>query len=427
MTQSFLNHRPVHSPDVPLNGWYQTNVSIPLPRAGKRFCNEDHAPILTIDGLWYRKPLEVIKEAFLDPLSAEYHLKAHKVFWNRPGDHSTQCVYGEVYTSDRMLEMEGEMRRNPPLDNVETVVVPVKLYSDSTVLSTIGNITVWPIYLALGNLSKYIGLRPSSFSDNHIAYIPSLPQSIKREYRRLLGKSPTPQVLSHLKHELMQAIWFMILNDEELIEAFKTGIIVPFFDGVQRRIMIRWFTYSADYVEKVLLICMCFLSEYLCPRCFVKKYQVIQLGRMRDMQRRINRQRVDDAARRDHVERARVLIFKRGRAVTSDAVKNLLGEGSWTPTRNSFSMLFAEHGFDYLKMFPNDLLHEIEIGTWKAIFLHLLRLLDTMKSDLLDELDERYIQIPPFGRETIRRINRNVSELKRTTAREFEDYLQVRS
>ncbi|THU97053.1 hypothetical protein K435DRAFT_796835 [Dendrothele bispora CBS 962.96] len=128
---------------------------------GKRFCNEDHTPILTIDGLWYRKPLEVIKEGS----------------W-------TRYQRSIISRLTRMLEMEGEMRRNPPLDNVETVVVPVKLYSDSTVLSTIG----------LGNLSKYIGLRPSSFSDNHIAYIPSLPQSIKREYRRLLGKSPTSPV-----------------------------------------------------------------------------------------------------------------------------------------------------------------------------------------------------------------------------------------
>ncbi|THU91114.1 hypothetical protein K435DRAFT_674752, partial [Dendrothele bispora CBS 962.96] len=36
-----------------------------------------------------------------------------------------------------------------------------------------------------------------------------------------------------------------------------------------------------------------------------------------------------------------------------------------------------------------------------------------------------YRQVPPFGRETIRRVNGNVSDFKRKTAREFEDYLQV--
>ena len=37
----------------------------------------------------------------------------------------------------------------------------------------------------------------------------------------------------------------------------------------------------------------------------------------------------------------------------------------------------------------------------------------------------RYRQVPSFGRDTIRRFSRNVSELKRMAARDFEDLLQV--
>ena len=36
-----------------------------------------------------------------------------------------------------------------------------------------------------------------------------------------------------------------------------------------------------------------------------------------------------------------------------------------------------------------------------------------------------YRQIPTFGRDTIRRFRRNVSELKQMAARDFEDLLQV--
>ncbi|THV06114.1 hypothetical protein K435DRAFT_849214 [Dendrothele bispora CBS 962.96] len=76
-------------------------------------------------------------------------------------------------------------------------------------------------------------------------------------------------------------------------------------------------------------------------------------------------------------------------------------------------------------MFTVDLLHEIEIGTWKSILIHLLRLLFASNREMVEELNSRYRQVPPFGRETIRRVNGNVSDFKRKTAREFEDYLQV--
>lgn len=36
-----------------------------------------------------------------------------------------------------------------------------------------------------------------------------------------------------------------------------------------------------------------------------------------------------------------------------------------------------------------DLMHEFELGVWKALFLHLLRILDAYDSRLLDELDRR--------------------------------------
>lgn len=34
-----------------------------------------------------------------------------------------------------------------------------------------------------------------------------------------------------------------------------------------------------------------------------------------------------------------------------------------------------------------DLLHEFELGVWKAVFMHLLRIVDSLKGDILSELD----------------------------------------
>jgi hypothetical protein len=72
-----------------------------------------------------------------------------------------------------------------------------------------------------------------------------------------------------------------------------------------------------------------------------------------------------------------------------------------------------------------DILHEFELGVWKALFIHLLRLLEAKNPALLHELDQRYREIGTFGRDTIRKFRCNVSELKKMAARDFEDLLQV--
>lgn len=37
-----------------------------------------------------------------------------------------------------------------------------------------------------------------------------------------------------------------------------------------------------------------------------------------------------------------------------------------------------------------DLMHEFELGVWKALFIHLLRILAVVNPNLLHELDHRY-------------------------------------
>lgn len=91
-----------------------------------------------------------------------------------------------------------------------------------------------------------------------------------------------------------------------------------------------------------------------------------------------------------------------------------------------------------------DLMHEVEIGVWKAVFIQLLRLLEAVQKGTMNELDARWVdcfihvargdpsrvyfryrRTPTFGRDTIRRFINNVSEMKQLAARDFEDLLQV--
>jgi hypothetical protein len=88
-------------------------------------------------------------------------------------------------------------------------------------------------------------------------------------------------------------------------------------------------------------------------------------------------------------------------------------------------------------------MHETELGVWKTLLIHLLRILEITDENTLHELDRRYFiphghllfshcpsrfrLVPTFGRDTIRRFTSNTSELKKMAARDYEDILQVRT
>jgi hypothetical protein len=93
-----------------------------------------------------------------------------------------------------------------------------------------------------------------------------------------------------------------------------------------------------------------------------------------------------------------------------------------------------------------DILHEFELGVWKALFTHLIRILHAAapRGGLVAELDRRYVNctlsyrelinildttrfraMPTFGSSTIRCFATNASEMKKLAARDFEDLLQV--
>jgi hypothetical protein len=58
--------------------------------------------------------------------------------------------------------------------------------------------------------------------------------------------------------------------------------------------------------------------------------------------------------------------------------------------QNTFSNRLSPLGFDLFPMLVVDLMHEFELGVWKALFIHLLRILSAKNPALLHELDQRY-------------------------------------
>lgn len=59
--------------------------------------------------------------------------------------------------------------------------------------------------------------------------------------------------------------------------------------------------------------------------------------------------------------------------------------------QNAFSVKLAEtFGFNFFTILTVDLLHEFELGVWKAVFTHLVRLLYALGQTVVDRFNERY-------------------------------------
>ena len=77
-----------------------------------------------------------------------------------------------------------------------------------------------------------------------------LPDAFFDWYETLAGgRKLSDELLTHLRSQLMHAVWTLLL-DEEFMDAYTNGIVIDCPDGKQRRIFPRLFTYSADYPEK---------------------------------------------------------------------------------------------------------------------------------------------------------------------------------
>lgn len=161
---------------VDSGGWITTTVHLPVPTKGVKLLESD-APQFPVHGLRYRKITDVIKTVFTDAPVGTIHLTPFQLF-QRTVDGTDQRIYSELYTSDRFLRVHNKIRSDfKNRTKLETVVAAMMLWSDSTHLANFGTAALWPVYLFFGNVSKYVRAQPSSFSSNHIAYLPNVSKS----------------------------------------------------------------------------------------------------------------------------------------------------------------------------------------------------------------------------------------------------------
>ncbi|RPD63598.1 hypothetical protein L227DRAFT_584613 [Lentinus tigrinus ALCF2SS1-6] len=319
------------------DGWRNASVFIRLPKEGHQYASETDAPLFKIKNIFIRPFSEIQKKAATD---------------REPGD----------------------------AEDIEYVVAPVQIYSDSTHLANFGTASLWPIYLFFGSLSKYIRSRPNAFATHHLAYIVSLPATIQRVYQETYGVPASEAVLRFCKRELMNQIWHLLL-DADFVQAYVHGILIE------------------------------------CDK-------VVDMGMVRDMSAQGKNLRMDSHQVQYDIRAARQQIFERGAAPEGAAVEGILKSKSLTPVWSAFSEKLGPYGHDVYQMLMPDVMHEFELGVWKAVFMHLVRILIAAGGDRVQRLDMRFSRMPTFGRDTIRRFGSNISAMKKLAARDFENILQ---
>ncbi|KIK32237.1 hypothetical protein CY34DRAFT_47013, partial [Suillus luteus UH-Slu-Lm8-n1] len=411
---------PVVFPD----DWLETDITLEIPtRAGG-----DQSKSFSIPGFHFRPLIAVIRSAFADVQASAFHLLPFKRLWKDPLDDHEERVFDELYTSDSWLDAQDDLQRHPrePGCSLERVIAGIMLFSDATHLANFGTAKAWPLYLYFGNLTKYARSAPTSGACHLVGFFPSLPDSIKDVLSSLprITKSGMAALQTHCRRDLFQSCWKHLL-DAEFLHAYRHGIVLRCPDGILRRVFPRIFTYSADYPEKALIATIKDMGSCPCPRCFTPKASFDLLGMFRDMGDRLANFRTYCVA---NIEKAREFIYWQGNTVDGSKVQTTLGAGSWVPTVNTFVEKLGPFGFDAFRMLVVDFMHECELGTWKSLFTHLIRILYALPGGdyLVACLDSRFRQVPSYGNGVIRKFANNTSEMKKLAARDFEDILQVR-
>ncbi|TFK17859.1 hypothetical protein FA15DRAFT_732967 [Coprinopsis marcescibilis] len=334
-----------------------------------------------VSTLHYHSIVEVVKEKLRNQQDSRFfHYAPHESLWQSSDQSPKTRIYSKLYNSNAFIRAHKEVHdpaKNPQC-SLPRVIVGLMFWLDQTHLTSFGGSKVWPLYMCFANESKYRPCKPNSDLCHQVAHFETLPDHIKDFITKRTEGKVQDKHLSFLNREVFHEQWSILL-DEELKDAIENGIVLMCHDGVLRCFYIRIFTYSADYPEKILLAGIK-QGNCPCPQCLVSKENLHKLGMPEDTKTRETQLRTYDSAVVLVVEAARTAIFERGAAVQGTTVDAFLKDTHGVvANQNTFGVKLASIGFDICSVLVVDLLHEFEIGVWKSLFIHLMRLLNAIQ------------------------------------------------
>ncbi|KAJ3521207.1 hypothetical protein NMY22_g12407 [Coprinellus aureogranulatus] len=451
-------------------GWKSTRVTIDVPfhnRMRGRRGFEQHY----VGQFRHRNLVSVIKEKILNVENSRYfHYYPYRTTWQATEASPEVDVYGELYTSRAFREAHEDLQRCCLTDknkDLERVVVALMFWSDSTHLTSFGTASLWPCYLFFGNESKYRRCQPSEQLGEQVAYFIKVLSACLHIYVNVLRLMPyrCPKILmTTSKRETMggsplkplQPIapgsfckrsgvfcWTKNFNTRWRRASSSLVLMGESVASTREYLHIRRIILRSKFdcywpvpiltsmlLNRVQLAGIRLNATCPCHRCLIEKPNISHLSSPKDIERQDkvrNRpeqeKNVDDA----------IAMIKRGYAFQSTYVRANAEPIPYVVDvllQNAFRCL-SRWKFDISSALVVDLLHEFEIGVWKRLFIHLMRLLDTFTctahlngNTLTAELDSRYRATPIFGRGTIRKFGTDASAMKRKAARDYEDLLQ---
>jgi hypothetical protein len=164
-------------------GWIKTPIKIKVP-FHKRM---KHPGQKEFDSgiLHHRKLMSVIRERITRPsVYPHLHFEPYELFWQPNVAAEPIRVHGELYTSEAFIEAHNKLQEQAPEPgcNLPRVVLGLMFASDGTQLTSFSTAKLWPVYLTIGNESKYRRSKPSCQAFEHIAYLESASETFCVEF-----------------------------------------------------------------------------------------------------------------------------------------------------------------------------------------------------------------------------------------------------
>jgi hypothetical protein len=140
---------------------------------------ESNAAEFEVTGVFHHDIIDVITSVYQSDAVRDFNHIPFKEFWKPLEDATPERLYGEIFTSQAMIDADinicnCSLGNDPESQDLEAATVPLLLYSDSTHLASFGSASCWPLYLFFGSQSKYVCDKPTSDACHHIAYMPKV-------------------------------------------------------------------------------------------------------------------------------------------------------------------------------------------------------------------------------------------------------------
>lgn len=158
--------------------WTRTSVTIQVPAQRHRNSPSLCVPTeFVVADFYHRSIVSVVRERISTPaLHGGFHYEPYKLKWQPASCSTPVSVHGELYTSQAFIKAHLELQNSPPEPNcnLPRCIVALMFASDATLLTSFGDVKLWPLYLYFGNESKYNRSKPSNNLCCHIAYFQSV-------------------------------------------------------------------------------------------------------------------------------------------------------------------------------------------------------------------------------------------------------------